>query len=196
MAQTWVRNGTGTLPSGTNADVTGTIELDNGTAPFGFDPTNINSVRIEYRMEIGSGSFTAPEHHIVLKAVLLTLNGNGSTMASVDGTNETITVSTFFRDTDEIDNSPSQAFSVAQWETAELNPTATWTTFSQSMGPDGVLIQIASTGLVVTVTVDYTGLGFAETLTDAVGVTDIVTSFSPIPNYPPYLPLKNIYTRM
>ncbi len=158
---TWVRNGTGTLPSNTDGPLTGTIELDNATVPGDFDADAVNSVRIQYRTEIGSGTFTAPEDHTVLRAVELNLNGVGTAIASVDGTDIDLDGGSDPIDTDETDSSIATGFTNAQWEGAELNPAVVatvrnWTNYNQDMGKDGVLVQVASTGLVVTVTIDYT----------------------------------------
>jgi len=157
---TWVRSGTGTYPSGTNADVLGTMELDNGTAPGDFDAGGVNSVRIQYDMRVVSGTFTAPEDHLVLRGVELTLNGVGSVLATVNGTDTALNNGTTPISTDETDSSPSLAFSTAQWETAELNPidiaaVRAWSDWRQDMGPDGVAIDVASSPN-VTVTIDYT----------------------------------------
>ena len=155
---TWVRNGTGSYPTATNLDVSGTMELDNGTAPGDFDPDGVNSVRIQYDMEVTSGLFTSPEDHTVLRNVELTLNGVGTALATIDGADTDISVSNI--STDETDSSIATGFSTAQWEGAELNPgdigaVRNWTTYNQNMGPDGVAISVASSPN-VTVTIDYT----------------------------------------
>lgn len=170
----WIRNSSGSLPTATNSDLNGTIELDNGTAPIGFDPANVNSVRIQHRIHIGSGTFSGSENHTVLRTGDLTLNGNGSTIATINGSNATLDNGSGPIDTDETDSSPNQSFSVAQWETAELN--ATYTTFNQDMGPDGVLISFATPNFIV-VTIDYEGGDSAAW-------------------QPPYFPYKRIATRM
>ena len=160
---TYVRQGTGTLPSATDADVTGTIELDNTTVPGDFDADAVNSVRIQMRLEIGSGTFQSggAEFHTVRNHALLTLDGVGTTVADVnaadgildDGTNGGSTV-----DLDGTDSSIATGFTNAQWEAMELNPgtSSQWTDYIKDMGADGVLVRVASTGVVVTVTIDYT----------------------------------------
>jgi hypothetical protein len=177
---TWVRSGTGTYPSATDSDVTGTMELDNGTAPGDFDPDGVNSVRIQYDMEVTSGTFTSPEDHTVLRAVELTLNGVGTALASVDGADTDLDNGTTPISTDETDSSIATGFSTAQWETAELNPTdigavRNWTTYNQNMAPDGVLISVA-TSPNVTVTIDYTpaAAGVAGPLIDRSAVTSLI----------------------
>ena len=184
---TWVRNGTGTLPSNTDGHLTGTIELDNGTVPGDWDGTAVNSVRIQYRTEIGSGSFTSPEDHTVLRTVELTFNGVGTAIASISGTPVDLDGGSDPVDTDETDSSIGTGHSNAEWEGAELNPTdvaavRNWTTFNQDMGKDGVLVQVASTGLVVTVTIDYTpdagvnvdGDGIGHAVSQALTAHDVV----------------------
>ena len=155
---TWVRSGTGTYPSATDLDVLGTMELDNGTAPADFDAGAVNSVRIQYDMEVVSGTFTAPEDHLVLRGVELNLNGVGTVMATVNGTDTAITTSNI--STDETDSSPGLGFTGAQWETAELNPidiaaVRAWSSYRKDKGADGVTIAVASSPN-VTVTIDYT----------------------------------------
>jgi hypothetical protein len=157
---TWVRSGTGTYPSGTDTDVLGTMELDNGTAPADFDPDGVNSVRIQYDMQVVSGTFVAPEDHTVLRAVELTLNGVGTAMASVDGADTDLDNATTPISTDETDSSIATGFTQAQWEASELNPidvatVRAWTAYNKDMGGDGVAIDVA-TSPNVTVTIDYT----------------------------------------
>jgi hypothetical protein len=157
---TWVRNGTGTLPSAIDTNMTGTVELDNATAPGDFDPAAVNSVRIQYRTQIQSGSFTSPEDHTVLRTVDLTLNGVGLTIAEIGGANTDLDNATDPVDTDETDSSVNQAQTAAAWEGAELNPTDVagalwWTDYNQNMGKDGVTIELVN----VVVTIDYTAGG-------------------------------------
>ena len=53
---TWVRSLTGTAPSVTDGDLTGTASLDNGTAPGDFDPTAVDSVRIQWTVAVTAGT--------------------------------------------------------------------------------------------------------------------------------------------
>jgi len=156
----WVRNGTGSYPSNLDVAVTGTMELDNGTAPGAFDPAAVNSVRIQYDMEVVSGTFISPEDHTVLRTVELTLNGVGTAMASISGTPTDLDNGTSPISTDETDSSIGTGFSTAEWEGGELNPTdvaavRNWTTYNQDMAKDGVTIAVASSPNVI-VTIDYT----------------------------------------
>lgn len=155
---TWVRNDTGTLPTVTNGNLVGTIELDNATAPGDFDPDAVNSVRIEWTIDILSGSFVSPERQTVRDTCALTLNGDGTEVATpvdpggvVDLNSSVSTVSM-----DGTDSSIATGFTNAQWEAMELNEidsgNAAYTVFDQDMGPDGVQIGHV-TGIVVTI--DY-----------------------------------------
>jgi hypothetical protein len=159
---TWTRNGSGTFPNATDLDVTGTLELDNGTVPGDWDGAAVNSVRIQFTLAILSGSFQSggAEKHDVYGAADLTLNGNGTTIASVDGadgilddgTNGGSTVAT-----DETDSSIGTGHTDGEWENSELNPTggsAQWTDYIKNKGADGVNVGIHAIGAIVTI--DYT----------------------------------------
>ena len=159
---TWVRTGS-TLTGSANSDVTGTIELGNGTAPADFDPDAVNSVRIQFTEEYASGTFdndTFSAH----QAADLTLDGAGSVLASVDATDQTINDSADTFPVDLTDSTIPTGFTTAQWEGAELNPgdaSGVWVTFDQNMGPDGVAVRVTS----ITVTIDYTPSAADQTLT-------------------------------
>ena len=101
---TWIRNGTA-YPSAIDADVTGTLELTNGTAPGDFDADAVSSVQVEGTVQIQSGTFQADgaEFHTVYHQFDLTLNGNGTVVASFDGADGTLnnaTSSTAVNETD------------------------------------------------------------------------------------------------
>ncbi len=145
---TWVRNGTGTAPSTTDANLIGTYELDNATAPGDFDPAAVNSVRIEYR--ITGASFVDDTWQNAARA-LLTLNGVGTTLATVDGNNQG-GLGNEFTDIDETDNSPNNGQSTAEWEGAELNPPTDYATYNAEMMPDGGTLTMS----VLVITIDYT----------------------------------------
>lgn len=154
---TWVRALTGTAPTGTNADVTGTAELDNATAPANFDPDAVNSVRVQMTVSIISGTFASPENHTVFHDWNLTLNGNSTALASGNGANGSVSATVSSSSSDVTDSTISAGFTAAQWEGAELNFNAAgdyasgWTQFNQNMGPDGVRVDVSA----VTVTIDY-----------------------------------------
>ena len=177
---TWVRNGTGTAPSATDADLTGTYELDNATAPGDFDVDAVNSVRFQYRVEIVSGTFASPEDHTVLRTVDLTLNGVGTAIAEIGGSNVDLDNGSDPIDTDLTDSSVTQGLTIGQWEGAELNPTdvaavRNWTNYNQNMSKDGVNIQVTN----VVVTIDYTPAA-AEKFIDPDLAQSLTVAFDPI----------------
>jgi hypothetical protein len=149
---TWVRAGTGTPPSATNADLVGTYELDNATAPGDFDPAAVTSVRFQWTIA-KTGTYTSPEDQTFNAVARLTTDAVGTDLASVDGTNTTIDNANPSRSADLTDSTGiPTGLTTAQWEGAEVNPLAAtpYTTFNQNMGPDGVTV--AFTALTVTIT--------------------------------------------
>ena len=91
---TWVRNDTGTLPSATDVNLTGTVELGNATVPGDFDADAVNSVRIQVTIGILSGTFatgTGADVHDIPFTVDLTLDGDGTSVASIDDTDAALT---------------------------------------------------------------------------------------------------------
>ena len=153
---TWVRNGTGTAPSVEDGDLTGTYELDNGTAPSDFDPDAVNSVRIQWTIAITAGTLVddswsgIPSTH----NVALTLNGNGTQLSEHFAQNGNVIDSgTSSMSSDSTDSSIPTGHTVAEWEGAEVNPANTnWATHTQDMKADSVTIEVT----VLTVTIDYT----------------------------------------
>ncbi len=151
---TWVRNQlVANTPSGLNASVAGTVELDNATAPGDFDPDAVNSVRIETTLAVISGTLDddawtiTHEHH-------LTLDGDGTSVAAVNSTNETLNAGNQTRSSDATDSSIATGFSVAQWEAMEVNEgpsTSVWGLYSQIMMADGVTVAVT----LCRVTIDY-----------------------------------------
>ncbi len=167
---TWVRNASN-YPSGFNADVLGTIELDNATAPGDFDPDAVNSVRIQMRVQIASGSFQSggAEFHDVWNHALLTLNGNGTTVSDNNDTDGRLDdTQTTPIDLDVTDSSIATGFSIAQWEAMELNPgtSSQWTDFVKNMGNDNVTVEVATSPDVI-VTIDYVPGAFNATIDQA-----------------------------
>ena len=151
---TWVRSLTGTAPSITNGSLTGTVSLNNATAPADFNPAAVNSVRIQYTVAVTSGTFSGSETHTVHRAAELSLSG-ASDIATVNLGNTTLNNATPSVSVDSTD-STIPIRTLADWEAANLNPwgniTTNWTTFNQDMGPDGVTVAITA----ATVTIDYT----------------------------------------
>jgi hypothetical protein len=152
---TWVRNQlTANTPNATDNDVVGTVELDNATAPGDFDPDGVNSVRIQTTMAVVSGTIVDDAWTITHEHEL-TLDGDGTAIASVNSTNQTLDVGTQTRSSDATDSSIATGLTAAQWEGAELNEgpaTTIWAQFSQVMKADGVNVGVTA----VTVTIDYT----------------------------------------
>ena len=153
---TWVRNGTGTAPTSTNADLAGTYELDNGTAPGDFDPAAVNSVRFEYRIQ-GVGTGDDDDTWDDLRLADLTLDGDGTQLANIDGNNNSNigpNSPPVNSDTDETDSSPNNGQSVADWEGAELNVGAAVTryaVYNQEMMADGLTLTMS----LLVITIDY-----------------------------------------
>jgi hypothetical protein len=148
---TWVRSGTGTAPSVTDGDLTGTYELDNATAPGDFDPTAVTSVQIQYTI---TGSGFAGDTWDDLRRAALTLNGAGAELAQVDGTDNT-GLGNEGSSTNETDSAGiPTGNSTADWEGAELNPASAgpYTTFNQDKGKDGGVQTMSA----CTVTITYT----------------------------------------
>ena len=156
---TWVRLGTGTAPSSTDANLTGTYELDNGTAPGDFDETAVNSVRIEFTI---TGTSFVDDTWNNPQNAWLTLNGQGSSIAIVSGTGDN-GLGNVASDTDETDSTISGGFTVAQWEGAEINEASGggYTLWIQEMMPDGGNMVMSA----LTVTIDYDPLGGDQTIT-------------------------------
>lgn len=155
---TWVRSLTGTAPSATNADLAGDAALDNETAPGGFDPAAINSVRIEMTIAVTGGSFAGSENHLVHNhARLVTTTVDFE--ADPNEADDNLDTGTSSVSMDATDSTVTQAASVADWEAAFLRPGHTpgpvWTDFNQDMGPDGVTVAVT----VAIVTIDYTPSG-------------------------------------
>ncbi len=166
---TWVRVGTGTAPSNTDANLVGDYALDNGTIPSDWGGT-INSVRVQWSV-VGT-SFNDDDSwddelvDLMTGAVEISAHpGGGSTG------NKNTTVNN-----DNTDSSISQALSDAQWEAAVVrgsgaaSPTE-WALYVKIKGPDGGVLTAAS----VTVTIDYEaagGLAIVKVEGEAVNVAE------------------------
>ena len=177
---TWVRQGTGTAPSSTDADLTGVYELDNATAPGDFDPAGVTAVRFEYTItgaNFGPSSDTWDDFH----RANLNRNGAGSALVQVNGSPDTNGNENVGVDTDETGTTILGGPSTADWEGAELGPTSggAYTLFNQDMGPDGGVQTMSA--LVITITYTPTGSSLTESKDEAVGVTDSTTSAKTIP---------------
>lgn len=164
---TWVRTNTGTLPSATDADLTGSVALGNQFPPADFNPDSVNSVRIEATVAVTSGTFQAggAEKHDVHHAlefgvpIFLLASVDGADGILDDGTNGGSSSSV-----DQTDSTIPGGATELQWRISEVEPqdvggVRRWTTFTQSKGADGVTVAVTS----VTVTIDYSPAGPTHT---------------------------------
>ncbi|MDX1450442.1 MAG: hypothetical protein R3246_15440, partial [Acidimicrobiia bacterium] len=151
---TWVRN-LSSGPSASDADVAGTVELDNGTAPGDFDPDAVNSVRIQMTFGVSAGTLS-DDTHTAHRAAALTLDGDGTDLANVDAGDATIDSGTTSVSLDLTDSSIPTGHTAAEWEGTELNEIdafhTVWTTYNQTKGKDGATVAVTA----ATVTIDYT----------------------------------------
>lgn len=176
---TWVRLGTGTAPSNTDASLVGDYALDNGTIPSDWDGTAVNSVRVQWSI-VGT-SFNDDDSwnddSVALETGVIEISthaGGGST----GNTNTTV-------NNDNTDSSISGALSDAQWIAALLRGNGTdtsdeWADYVKVKGPDGGNLAAAS----VTVTIDYTpdsgvnvdGDGIGHATPSGLAVSDVVVN--------------------
>ena len=145
----YVRNGTGTAPTSTNADLTGRYALDNATAPGDFDPAGVTAVQIVYTI---TGSAFVDDSWANLRAA--TLDDATNTAATIDGTDAT-GLGNEGSATDETDSSPNTGLTTGNWEAMAVSGAATidgvYTTWSQSAMPDDGIQTMSA----LTVTIPY-----------------------------------------
>ena len=111
---TWIRSALGLQLSATDAGVTGSITLGNGTAPGDFDPAAVTSVRIQFSEEHTSGTFDN-DTYTAHQAAMLTYNGvTSGELATVDEADETIDVFGESFAVNSTDNTPNTGRSVAE----------------------------------------------------------------------------------
>lgn len=150
---TWVRTGTGTAPSGTDADVLpGNITLDNATAPADFDPAGVTSVRFQFRYTV-----TGIVDDSWLRPNRAYLGDGTNTGAQVNNADGTITTNGDF-DHDFTDSSPVTTYTTGQWEGFSFNSwhvsitTTPWSTVSASMKADVTTLTVPVANAIVTIT--------------------------------------------
>ena len=180
---TWVRNGTGTAPSSTDADLTANYALDNATAPGDFDPDGVNSVRFQY--DIIGASFT-DDSWTDLHAVRLVESGIGTTAASIDQANDA-SLGNETSSTDGTDSSIPTGWLVSAWESCDVRVIAAsaYATYTTEMMPDGGTLDMAN----LVVTIDYTPdtsnhydeTGRTVAITSTVNATDVLQHNFPEP---------------
>lgn len=159
---TWIRQGTGTAPSATDADLVGEYLLDNATAPVGFDPAAVNSVRTQWTIT-GSG-FTDDSWDDDGGCALVTSGGTEISQHPGGGPTGLQNTSESNDHTDSV-GIPT-GLSTAEWESARLRGDGTaipneWVTWVKNKGPDGSTLAVSA----VTVTIDYTPDTGPQTLT-------------------------------
>ncbi len=161
---TWVRSGTGTAPTSTDAVLTGRYALDNGTAPGDFDAAGVTSVQIAYTItgtNFGASSDTWDD----LRAA--TLDDATNTGASVNGTDNN-GLANVGSSTDETDGTPNTGLSTAQWEAMAVSGGAgingAYTNWNQDKGKDGGVQTMSA----LTVTITYTPAAAVVELVGAV----------------------------
>ena len=147
---TWVRTGTGTAPSVTDADLVGTYALGNATAPADFDGTAVTSVRCQWTIT-GSG-FSDDSWNDDKGCALFTGTGELATFAGGGTTgNQNTSIGE-----DRTDATPGSG-NTAAWESAAVRGDGTvipdeWCTWVKVKGPDGSTLTISA----LTITITYT----------------------------------------
>ena len=162
---TWTRQLTGTAPSATDADIIQAAALDNGTAPVDFDPTAVNSVRIQWTLAVTAGTFSSGGGSDVFNPIENPQleDSTGTQLAQpVAGTLANLQSGTTTVSGDATDNSPNLTRSTAQWESADVDGDGTglWASHTQNKGPDGVTVTLTA----LTVTIDYTPASTTQNL--------------------------------
>ena len=142
---TWVRAGTGTAPSASGANLTGTYQLDNATAPADFDPDAVSSVRFQWTLT-GSGFSDDTWTDVGVR-----LTDGTNTPATAAGTGGS-GLGNGAVNNDVTDSSVTTGFSAAQWEGMDLQGNTDWATYQADKMNDGATIAASS----VTVTITYT----------------------------------------
>jgi hypothetical protein len=149
---TWVRQGTGTAPSATNADLIGNYALDNATAPGDFDPAGVTSVRTEWTIT-GSGFGDDSWDNVIGVALVGGVSSTEIGQHPGEGSTGNKNVA---RSSDHTDSTGIPAgLTVADWEAAFVRGDGAadvWCLWNKVMGPDGSTLAASS----LTVTITYT----------------------------------------
>ena len=150
---TWVRNGTGTAPTATDADLVGSYALDNATAPADFDPAGVTSVQLQWTI---TGSGFGDDSWNDDKGAALVTSG-GVELAQFPGGGPTGLKNT--SEANDVTDSTGipTGQTTAAWESAFVRGDGTvipdeWVTWVKTKGPDGSTLAVSS--LTVTITYD------------------------------------------
>lgn len=160
---TWVRQNVAAINGSADSDLTGTVDLDNDTAPVDFDPSAVDSVSVEVTVSItgrvdDTFSMTTSEGWEVRQG------GGGTTLATAGYSSGTGSGFTSSNTASGIDLSPDTGQSTALWEGAELDDggaSNAWAAYVQEMKADGATLDIAAGDITVTIT--YTPSGSPAT---------------------------------
>ncbi len=149
----WVRQGTGTAPSTTDAELVGNYALDNATAPGDFDPAAFTSIRAEWTIT-GSG-FVDDSWSDTGGCALVTAGGTEISQHAASGATNLQNTSNANDDTDS--TSIPTGLTVAQWEGALVRGDGTtipneWCIWNKVKSPDGSTLAVSA----LTVTITYT----------------------------------------
>ena len=142
---TWTRSGTGTAPSSSGANLTGTYQLDNATAPADFDPDAVSSVRFQWTIT-GSGFSDDTWTDVGVR-----LTDGTNTPATAAGTGGS-GLGNATQNNDVTDSTVSTGLTAAQWEGLDLQGNTNWATYSAVKMSDGASLAASA----VTVTITYT----------------------------------------
>jgi hypothetical protein len=169
---TWVRNGTGTAPTSTGANLTASYALDNATAPGDFDPAGVTSVQIAYT--ITGASFSDDTWDDIRWARLF--DGVSASGALINGTDAT-GLQNEGSNTDETDNSPNTGFNTTQWQNMALHPTAgsEFATYQAVKMNDSATLTMSALTVTITYTAGstYDETGRAVVITSTTAMTDV-----------------------
>ena len=150
----WVRNNAAAINGSANSNLTGSVDLDNDTAPADFDPAGVTSVTVEVTVTItgrvdDTFSMTTAEGWEVRQG------GGGTTLATSGYDTGTGTGFTSSNTASGTDNAPDTGQSQALWEGAELDDGGTsnaWAVYVQEMKGDDATLDIAAGDITVTIT--------------------------------------------
>ena len=150
----WVRNNAAAINGSTNSNLTGTVDLDNDTAPADFDPAGVTAVTVEVTVTI-TGRVDDTFDMTTAEGWEIRLGGGGTTLAASGYDGGTGTGFTSSNTASGIDLSPNNTASTAQWEGAELDDGGTsnaWAVYVQEMKADDATLDIAAGDITVTIT--------------------------------------------
>ena len=163
---TWTRSFSADLIGSANTSLTGPADLDTDTAPGDFDPSGVDSVRVQFTLShLGTFDTKKPDSFALQSTEIQT---SGSVQLATVASSGTMTDGTDTVAIDLTDNSPNLGASVADWEGARFDSVgATIATRSANGGPDNVTPQILSASVTVTITYTPSGVDDTAVLTTA-----------------------------